>query len=35
MWSSMAMSSATRIGLLAGSTMPSWPTRMRLVCIAK
>ena len=27
MWSSIAMSSATRIGLLAGSTMPSWPTR--------
>ena len=29
------MSSATRIGLAAGSTMPSWPTRMRFVCIAK
>ena len=27
------MSSATRIGLDAGSTMPSWPTRMRLVCM--
>ncbi len=27
------MSSATRIGFWDGSTIPSWPTRMRLVCM--
>ena len=28
------MSSATRSGFCDGNTMPSWPTRSRLVCIA-